>query len=137
MRAFPRGNLRRPSGAGEESRPPGDVRSGWYEVRMPFSISFAPVSFAVTTHLAPPIGTREVPGLGVVMMRQAARLAFDLGLEGRVGLHSKPESEGFYRRVGMTAMLREEAGDGTWLYFESEPSASRRLLESRDADPRR
>lgn len=84
-------------------------------------------------NLPPPIGTKAIRGLGALLMREAMRFSLQLGLEGRVGLHSKPESEGFYRGLGMRDVLREETADGTWLYFESEPSAALRLLEEENA----
>ena len=85
-------------------------------------------------NLPPPIGTKAIRGLGVVLMREAIRLAFELGLDGRVGLHSKPEAEDFYRRLGLLPVGREQTQDGSWLYFESEPATGRRLLKDDDAN---
>lgn len=39
--------------------------------------------------------------LGTVLLGAAVELSQALGLEGRCGLHSLPQSEGFYRRIGM------------------------------------
>jgi hypothetical protein len=40
-------------------------------------------------------------GLGSVMLGAAVELSRTLGHEGRCGLHSLPQSEGFYHRIGM------------------------------------
>ena len=39
--------------------------------------------------------------LGTVMLGAAVELSRTLGLDGRCGLHSLPQSEGFYRHIGM------------------------------------
>jgi hypothetical protein len=39
--------------------------------------------------------------LGTVMLGAAVELSRTLGLDGRCGLHALPQSEGFYRRIGM------------------------------------
>lgn len=39
--------------------------------------------------------------LGTVMLGAAVAVSMSMGLEGRCGLHSLPQSEGFYRRIGM------------------------------------
>ena len=39
--------------------------------------------------------------LGTVMLGAAVQLSVTLGLGGRCGLHSLPQSEGFYRHIGM------------------------------------
>lgn len=66
----------------------------------------------------PPIGTRRVRGVGNILVMTARALARDLGYDGRVGLHSAPDAEDFYRRVGFTELTRERCIDGEWLYFE-------------------
>jgi hypothetical protein len=40
--------------------------------------------------------------LGTVMLGAAVAKSISLGHEGRCGLHSLPQSEGFYQRIGMT-----------------------------------
>ena len=40
-------------------------------------------------------------GLGTVLIGAAVRTSMSLGYDGRCGLHSLPQSEGFYRRIGM------------------------------------
>jgi GNAT superfamily N-acetyltransferase len=65
-----------------------------------------------------PMGARRVPGVGNILVMTARALARNLGYDGRVGLHSAPEAEDFYRRVGFTELTRERCIDGEWLYFE-------------------
>jgi GNAT superfamily N-acetyltransferase len=65
-----------------------------------------------------PVGTRAVRGVGITLLGAAAQLARALGFQGRVGLHSTPDAEEFYRRVGFTDVRREHCDDGEWLYFE-------------------
>jgi len=77
---------------------------------------------------APPIGSRAFRGLGGVLVREAVRLASQMGIDGRVGLHSKQEVEGFYEALGFTAVEREVTPDGKWLYFETDPQAARGML---------
>jgi GNAT superfamily N-acetyltransferase len=65
-----------------------------------------------------PVGTGALRGVGSALLVVARDLARKLGYDGRVGLHSDPNAEEFYRRVGFTAGEREACTDGTWLYFE-------------------
>ena len=47
-------------------------------------------------------------GVGTVLIAEAVHLSLDTGLEGRVGLHSLPQAETFYRsRCGMTDLGRD------------------------------
>ncbi len=42
-------------------------------------------------------------GIGTVLIAEAVRLSLEMGLEGRVGLHSLPQAESFYKtRCRMT-----------------------------------
>ena len=78
---------------------------------------------------ASPVGDLQIRGLGKALLRIAVGLSKELGLEGRVGLHSKKEVEGFYRRIGMREVKPEDTGDGIWLYFETGPAEAETLLE--------
>lgn len=69
-------------------------------------------------NLHPPVGNRELAGLGTLLIHEAVMLAQQLGFAGRVGLHSKEYSEALYRRLHFTALQRESTEDGRWLYFE-------------------
>jgi hypothetical protein len=41
-------------------------------------------------------------GVGTVLIAEAVRLSLEMGLGGRVGLHSLPQAEPFYARCRMT-----------------------------------
>lgn len=66
----------------------------------------------------PPVGTRAVRGVGILLVGAAVRVAVDLGFGGRVGLHSAAGAEQFYPRLGFQPVGREVCTDGEWLYFE-------------------
>lgn len=71
----------------------------------------------------------RIRGVGKVLVRSAADLSIDLGLEGRIGLHSKPASEAFYREgLGLIDLGVEVVEDGKWVYFEATPEVARRFL---------
>lgn len=58
--------------------------------------------------------------VGSHLLDGAVRLGVDLGLGGRIGLHSLERSEGFYRRLGLTAVeveRHDRHAKGLW-YFE-------------------
>lgn len=40
-------------------------------------------------------------GVGTILIAEAVRLSLEMGLGGRVGLHSLPQAEAFYTRCGM------------------------------------
>lgn len=49
----------------------------------------------------------EVPryiGVGTVLMAEAVRISVEAGFEGRVGLHSLPQAEGFYEKCKLTQL---------------------------------
>ena len=64
-------------------------------------------------------------GVGTHMIREAARLSVELGFQGRVGLHSLPQSIGFYRhRCGMNLLGPDESYyDLDYLELAAEPAA--------------
>jgi len=82
-------------------------------------------------HLPPPLGRRAVKGLGGILVAQAVRLSKEIGFQGRVGLHSKPEVEGFYSRLGFTSVALEKTPDGKWLYFETTVEQAEAILAER------
>jgi hypothetical protein len=41
-------------------------------------------------------------GVGTVLLAESVRLSIEMGLEGRIGLHSLPQAEPFYAKCGMT-----------------------------------
>ncbi|WP_143393968.1 GNAT family N-acetyltransferase [Fimbriiglobus ruber] len=48
-------------------------------------------------------------GVGTILLAEAVRLSIETGHEGRVGLHSLPQAEGFYRRCGMNRLGPDSA----------------------------
>ena len=62
--------------------------------------------------------------LGTVMIGAAVELSRGLGLDGRCGLHSLPQSEGFYRRIGMRDYGLDTAYSSL-RYFEFDAPAAR------------
>ena len=62
--------------------------------------------------------------LGTVMIGAAVELSRTLGLDGRCGLHSLPQSEGFYRRIGMRD-FGLDAAYSSLRYFEFDATAAR------------
>lgn len=69
------------------------------------------------------------------MVLVALELACSCGALGRVGLHSKPEVEEFYRRLGFEELGRDVTDDGTWLYFEMTPDRATLLLRRAEVGP--
>lgn len=48
-------------------------------------------------------------GVGTALLAEAVRISLELGLDGRVGLHSLRQAEPFYNRIGMSAFGPDEA----------------------------
>jgi hypothetical protein len=62
-------------------------------------------------------------GLGTVMLGAAVELSRKLGHDGRCGLHSLPQSEGFYRQIGMRD-FGLDASKSSLRYFEFDASGA-------------
>jgi hypothetical protein len=56
-------------------------------------------------------------GVGTLLMRVAVQASIDFEFKGRLGLHSLPQSEGFYRRLGMTE-IGPDPDKENLIYFE-------------------
>lgn len=67
-------------------------------------------------------------GLGKLMLGVAVAVSSSEGMNGRCGLHSLIQSEGFYRRAGMQDLGIDPAEDMT--YFEFSPDGAKKFLES-------
>lgn len=63
------------------------------------------------------VATPEFGGVGSVFMHVAIQLSRDEGFRGRIGLHSLPQSEAFYRRIGMLE-FGPDATKQNLTYFE-------------------
>ncbi len=71
----------------------------------------------------------QYKGVGSVLFRQAVRQSIVEGFKGRVGLHSLPQSEGYYEKVcGMTA-LGPDPNKQNLLYFEFTAENAHNYLE--------
>ena len=60
-------------------------------------------------------------GVGTVLLRSAVETSLDLGFKGRLGLHSLPQSEQFYARLGMTPLGKDPKKQNL-TYFEMTPA---------------
>jgi len=65
---------------------------------------------------------------GTRLMQAAVQLSIDNEFKGRVGLHSLPDAEGFYRGIGMTPLTRD-ANKQNLLWFEFTPEAAQSFME--------
>ncbi len=65
---------------------------------------------------------------GTRLMQAAVQLSVDNEFKGRVGLHSLPETEDFYRAIGMTPVERDPNKQDL-LWFEFTPDTAQSFLE--------
>lgn len=61
---------------------------------------------------------RRFKGAGMILMAAAASLSIEQEFKGRVGLHSLPQSENFYRDLGMIDLGPDAEVHGELRYFE-------------------
>jgi hypothetical protein len=63
-------------------------------------------------------------GVGTVLIAEAVHLSLEMGLAGRVGLHSLPQAEAFYNRCRMTRIGPDQAYyDLTYFEFTSQQAS--------------
>ena len=71
---------------------------------------------------------------GGILMLEAIRLSVEMGLQGRVGLHSLAGSERFYKGLGMTRLFEDRdprsSTRGCW-YYELSIKAAQSLIDGR------
>ncbi len=67
-------------------------------------------------------------GLGKILLGVAVSLSIDEGWDGRTGLHSLIQADGFYRRVGMSDLGIDPNHEGL-RYFEFSSPDARKFLE--------
>jgi hypothetical protein len=81
----------------------------------------------------PELGSRpRLRGIGTALVAAAAMLSEDEGFKGRVGLHSLPQADDFYRRrCGMSDLGLDAAYQGL-RYFEMTPTQARAFLAEED-----
>ena len=72
--------------------------------------------------------TPRLRGLGTALMTATIALSEEEGFKGRIGLHSLPQADDFYRRCGMTDLGPDQAYQNL-RYFEMTAEQARALLE--------
>lgn len=72
---------------------------------------------------------RRYKGVGSILMRVAMRQSVAEGFHGRVGLHSLPQSEGFYEGACGMARLDADPRKDDLVYFELSRDEAQRRLE--------
>jgi len=79
------------------------------------------------------VDTPRFGAVGSRLLDGAVKLSVDLGYAGRIGLHSLPASEGFYRRLGVPAVeieRQDRHARGLW-YFELTTHGAAKFLQMR------
>jgi hypothetical protein len=75
------------------------------------------------------VGSRQFEGIGTSLLLAAIARSEHEGFHGRIGLHSLPQSEGYYRtKLGMSD-LGPDSLKQQLRYFEVSPEQARRLRE--------
>lgn len=70
--------------------------------------------------------------VGTVMIAAAIQLSIDEGNQGRIGLHSLPQADTFYRsRCGMTDLGPDASKRGNLLYFEMTEQQAAQYMQGR------
>ena len=74
-------------------------------------------------------GVSEYLGVGILLIAEAVDVSLGRGLDGRIGLHSPPQAEPFYRDKCRFTEFGPDANENGLVYFEySEPQARSHLL---------
>ena len=68
-------------------------------------------------------------GCGTILMAVAVTLSQELGYNGRVGLHSLVEAEGFYSHVCRMTNMGIDMGRGGFRYFEMTPGQANDFMQ--------
>jgi hypothetical protein len=85
---------------------------------------------AAPKHTLAAEGSRTLKGLGTFLIEVSVAISADLGFDGRLALHSLPESERFYRKLNFcTSGVRENADGESLLYFEAGAATAASLLQ--------
>jgi hypothetical protein len=74
--------------------------------------------------------TPRFKGIGIGMVFGALQLSLQEGFHGRLGLHSLPQAETFYERIGMES-LGPDASKQNLMYFEMTPEKATAFLSRR------
>lgn len=70
-------------------------------------------------------------GVGTALLSAAVQLSLDEGFKGRLGLHSLPQADDFYRGMGMTDLGPDSNYQGL-RYFEMTADHARAFLDEED-----
>lgn len=70
-------------------------------------------------------------GVGTVLLTAAVALSIDEGFKGRIGLHSLPQADAFYRKIGMTDLGPDPAYQNL-RYFEMTVEQARAFFEKEE-----
>lgn len=74
------------------------------------------------------VNTPKFMGVGTVMIHTAIQSSIESGFKGRIGLHSLPQSEGFYRNCGMDD-LGKDKNYGGLVYFEMTEEKAKQYIQ--------
>lgn len=78
------------------------------------------------------LGARpRLRGVGTVLLTATVALSNEEGFKGRVGLHSLPQADAFYRKIGMTDLGPDPACQNL-RYFEMTVEQARAFLEKEE-----
>lgn len=76
--------------------------------------------------------TPKYKGIGPLLFAAAISYSVDQGFDGRIGLHSLPQSETWYRDVcGMTDLGPDAAYHGNLRYFEMTPAQAQSYISTK------
>ncbi|HXI84563.1 MAG TPA: GNAT family N-acetyltransferase [Verrucomicrobiae bacterium] len=74
-------------------------------------------------------GVARYYGVGKILVRAAIELSLREEFEGRIGLHSLPQADDFYRRKCKMSVLGVDAKKENLTYFEMTPEQAKLFLE--------
>lgn len=77
-------------------------------------------------------GSVRFRGVGTVLVAAAVELSRQEGFKGRVGLHSLPQADDFYRKACRMTDLGADPGKQNLRYFEMTPEQARAYLGEED-----
>ena len=73
------------------------------------------------------VGQPRFSGIGWVMVRAAIEMSLDNEFKGRIGLHSLPQAENFYEKLGFQCLGVDPEKEGL-KYYELSPQAASEFI---------
>jgi hypothetical protein len=73
------------------------------------------------------VGRPRFAGVGLVLLHAAIQMSLDNEFKGRIGLHSLPQAEGFYKRHGFQCLGVDPEKEGL-KYYELSPQAASEFI---------